>query len=376
MSDGGCWVAGARAGLAAPQTRAFAVASTDNQALSVWRAGRHECGDAVQSAAPEGALQSIARGVSLQPVAPPAASQALQMASLPPEIARYLQGSSAAATRRAYQGDVADLLRWGGSVPCTPMTLARYIVERAQCHRPSTVARRVVGIGRAHVAYGFPDPSKDALVRAVLRGVRREHGAAQRRAAPLLLADLLLMLAGLPADLRGQRDRALLLLGFAGGLRRSEIVHLDVDDLRFVADGMHVRLRRSKTDQERVGRVIAIPRGRTAACAVSAMREWLAASGIVAGPVFRAFCGSQLTPRRLPDQAVSLMVKAQVAALGRPPSAYSGHSLRAGFITSAAQAGVGFLMIQQQTGHRSVSMLTRYLRSANLFEGNAAGAIL
>ncbi len=295
---------------------------------------------------------------------------------LPPEVARYLRGATAAATRRAYVGDVEDFVRWGGRVPCDAVTLARYVAERAGAHRPSTVARRVVGIGRAHVAYGFPDPSKHPLVGAVLRGVRREHGSSQRRAAPLLLRDVLAVAAVPPSDLKGFRDRALLLLGFAGGLRRSEIVQLDVDDLTMVPDGLQVRLRRSKTDQEQVGRTIGVPLGRTTACPVQAVRDWLEASEVNEGAVFRAIAGRRVGTHRLSDQSVSLIVKAHVARLGLEPAAYSGHSLRAGFVTSAAQAGVGPLMIQQQTGHRSVSMLDRYLRVSNLFEGNAAGALL
>lgn len=295
---------------------------------------------------------------------------------MPPEVARYLRGTSAEATRRAYVGDVADFVRWGGRVPCDSMTLARYVAERAGRHRPSTVARRVIGIGRAHVAYGFPDPSKHPLVGAVLRGVRREHGICQRRAAPLLVQDLVAVASAMPSDLRGIRDRALLLIGFAGGLRRSEVVQLDVADLRFVPEGLQVRLRRSKTDQEQVGRTIAVPFGRTAACPVQALKNWLLASGTKEGAVFRAMAGSRVAADRLSGQTVSLIVKEYVAKLGLDPAGYSGHSLRAGFVTSAAQAGVGFLMIQHQTGHRSVSMLNRYLRVSNLFEGNAAGALL
>lgn len=343
--------------------------TSDNHPLSGGRGSLsvEHGGAAVQPVAASGAVQSIA-----QPL--PARSSPGERLS--PEIMRYLRHYAAPATARAYRGDVADFVRWGGHVPCDPTTLARYVAERAEGHRPSTVARRVVGIGRAHVAFGFADPSKDPLVQAVLRGVRRAHGSAQRRAAPLLLEDLLAVLGQLPCDRRGCRDRALLLLGFACGLRRSEIVQLDVADLRLVPAGLQVRLTRSKTDQEGVGRVIGVPHGRSSACPVAAVREWLLASGINDGPVFRAMSGNRVLDRRLSDQSVSLIVKAGVAALGRSPEAYSGHSLRAGFVTSAAQAGVGFLMIQQQTGHRSVAMLGRYVRGANLFDGNAAGALL
>jgi integrase len=255
--------------------------------------------------------------------------------------------------------------------------LVEYIAERAQVHCPSTVARRVVGIGRAHVAHGIPDPSKDELVRRVLRGVRRAHGTGQRQAAPLLMEDLLAGISRLPDDLRGARDRALLLIGFAAGMRRSELVGLDVEDLAFVDAGVFIRLRRSKTDQEGCGRTIAIPYGRTAACPVLALKHWLAVIGIRSGAVFLALNrGNALPGHRLGDQSVSRVVKEFVLLLGKAPAAYSGHSLRAGFVTSAAQAGADFLMIQQQTGHRSIAMLSRYLRTVNPFEGNAARGLL
>lgn len=345
----------------------------DNPPLSVEPGAR-------SSGTPSVHVQSIALALApasaLQSIAPAPTVSAVSLPALPPEVARYLRDSSSAATRRAYAGDVGDFLRWGGRVPCDPVMLARYVAERAAVHRPSTLARRVVGIGRAHAAYGFADPSKNELVRAVLRGVRREHGTAQRRATPLLLEDLLAVLAGLPEDLRGTRDRALLMLGFAGGLRRSEIVQLDVADMILGPDGLRVCLRRSKTDQDGAGRKIAVPYGRTSACPVTALQSWLLASGIREGPLFRAVICGRPSTRRLSDQAVSLIVKAHMAKLGRASAEYSGHSLRAGFVTSAAQAGVGFLMIQQQTGHRSVTMLNRYLRVSNLFVGNAAGALL
>lgn len=343
--------------------------TSDNPSLSVVAVAPFS------TALSETVLQSAALGVEVVGGAPGLPS-VVESAAVPSEVARYLRGSCAAATRRAYRADLKDFERWGGSVPCSPTTLARYVAERAAIHKPSTLARRVVGIGRAHVAYGFADPSKHELVRAVLRGIRREHGTAQRRAAPLLRDELLAVLGALPHDLRGTRDRAVLTLGFAGALRRSEIVQLDVADLIVVPEGLRVHLRRSKTDQERAGRVIAVPWGRTMGCPVAAVQAWLQASGIQEGPLFRAVVWGRVSDRRLSAQSVSVIVKASLATLGKAEAEYSGHSLRAGFVTSAAQAGVGFLMIQQQTGHRSVSMLNRYLRASDLFAGNAAGALL
>lgn len=303
--------------------------------------------------------------------------QSIAHEGLPAEVARYLLASSAPATVRAYQGDIADFLRWGGSLPGSPMTVARYVADRAQRHKPATLMRRIVGIGRAHARRGLPDPTKSELVRAVLQGVRREHGGPQRRAQPLLPCDLRRMLGQLALDSRGLRDRALVLLGFAAALRRSELVSLDVDDLTFMREGMTVRVRRSKTDQVGTGRSVAVPLGQGEFCAVAAVQAWLSGAQLTSGPIFRSVSrAGSVSRERLSDQSVSLIVKALVAAIGLPPGAYSGHSLRAGLVTSAALMGVPAARIQQQTGHQSVAMMSRYVRDARPFDENAAGAVL
>jgi integrase len=257
------------------------------------------------------------------------------------------------------------------------MTVARYVADRAQRHKPATLMRRIVGIGRAHARRGLPDPTKSELVRAVLQGVRRERGGPQRRAQPLLPCDLRRMLGQLALDRRGLRDRALVLLGFAAALRRSELVSLDVDDLTFMPEGMTVRVRRSKTDQVGAGRSVAVPLGQGEFCAVAAVQAWLSGAQLTSGPIFRSVSrAGSVSRERLSDQSVSLIVKALVAAIGLPPAAYSGHSLRAGLVTSAALMGVPAARIQQQTGHQSVAMMSRYVRDARPFEENAAGAVL
>jgi len=291
-------------------------------------------------------------------------------------VSAFVSAAVADNTRRAYRQDLADFARWGGSVPCTPEVLAAYVADRAAILSPSTLTRRVVGISRAHTSKGLADPAKTDLVRTVLRGVRRSLGRAQRRAAPLLKQDLLSLLP-LMRGTKGTRDRALLLVGFAAALRRSEIVALDRSDLEFVNEGLKVHLRRSKTDQEGVGRTVAVPHGRTEACPVRAMRQWLEAAKIDGGPVFRnvtkkgAVCEDRLTA-----QSVNLIVKGYVKCVGLLPSDYSGHSLRAGLVTSAAQAGIAAHRIMAQTGHQSPDMLARYIRDANLFVNNAAGLLL
>jgi integrase len=177
--------------------------------------------------------------------------------------------------------------------------------------------------------------------------------------------------------LRDVRDRALLLIGFAGAFRRSELVALDKSDIGRVREGIIINLRRSKTDQTSKGRRVAIPRGRTCWCPVSAIDAWFERSGVDDGAVFRAINRHGMTGHgRLSAEAVSLIIKQRVAATGLDPAAYSGHSLRAGFVTSAAQAGVPTWKIRQQTGHASDTMLQRYIREGELFVKNAAGALL
>ncbi len=177
--------------------------------------------------------------------------------------------------------------------------------------------------------------------------------------------------------MKDARDRALLLIGFAGGFRRSEIVGLNCDDVERVRQGLVITLRRSKTDQEGAGRKVGIPFGRTRHCPVLALDQWLAISGIEAGPVFRPVNRhGRVSSERLSGEAVSLIVKERVAADSIDPTGYSGHSLRAGFATSAAQAGVSMLKIRSQTGHASDGMLARYVRAGELFLDNAVGSLL
>lgn len=295
---------------------------------------------------------------------------------LSPAACTLLAASISKATRRAYQGDLADFLQWGGTIPCTPEMLAEYISGRADLHSPVTISRRIVGVARAHTSQGLADPSKTDLVRTVLRGLRKAHGRPQRQAAPVMRDDLLQMLA--KADgVKGARDRALILLGFAAALRRSELVGLDAGDIEFKAEGLVVHLTRSKTDQEGKGRKIAVPYGRTSLCPVFAVRDWLALAPVCTGPVFRSVNKTgRVSDERLSDQSVALIVKSYAAQMGHEASAYSGHSLRSGLVTSAAQWGVSLPKIQEQTGHRSVAMLMRYIRDANIFQGNAAGLLL
>ncbi len=292
-------------------------------------------------------------------------------------VAGYVDAGIAPATRRAYRADLDHFRAWGGDVPATDAHVAAYIAAHATTLKVATLTRRLAAISVAHDAHGMPNPVRSPLVRATMRGVRRERGSAQRQAKPLLREDLFAVLATMGDGVKDARDRALLLLGFAGGFRRSELVGLDCADIEHVRQGIVVTLRRSKTDQVGEGRKIGIPFGRTKWCPVAALDWWLDAASIEDGAIFRRVDRhGRVFAERLSAEAVSLIVQERVATAGYDPANFTGHSLRAGLATSAAQAGVSTLKIRQQTGHASDAMLARYVRDGELFTGNAAGALL
>jgi integrase len=303
-------------------------------------------------------------------------NQLQKLSNASASIAKYASAAVAENTRRAYQGDLRDFIDFGGAIPCTPADLAGYIAERAALHSPFTIARRVVGISRAHTSQGFIDPAKNDLVRAVLRGVRRSHGKPQRQVAPLMRSDLINILSVMKGT-KGKRDRALILLGFAAALRRSELVGLNVENVLFVKEGIILHIQRSKTDQVGAGRKVAVPYAKSNACPVIAIDQWLRLSGLTMGPLFRPVSKSgAIGDSRLTNQAVALILKNYATAAGIDANLISGHSLRAGLATSAALAGVPTWKIKAQTGHKSDAMVGRYIREVNLFDGNAAGAVL
>ncbi|MBU3077819.1 site-specific integrase [Sphingomonas sp. XMGL2] len=247
----------------------------------------------------------------------------------------------------------------------------------ATTHAVTTIQRRVAAIAKAHRACGYPDPTKAEIVAATMRGIRRTEGMARREARALLRDDLFVVLeriGGRPIDVR---DKALLLIGFAGAFRRSELVGLDREDIEHVRLGVVLHLRRSKTDQAGQGRKIAIPFGRTRWCPVQHLTDWLALAGIERGPIFRSIDRhGRIAKGRLSGGAISTIVKKRMEAAGFAPDAFSGHSLRAGLATSAAVAGASMWKIRQQTRHASDAMLIRYIRDGDMFTDNAAGAIL
>jgi len=297
--------------------------------------------------------------------------------ALQAEVEAYIQAGIAPATKRAYRADLDHFRAWGGTIPATEAHVAAYLADHASVLKVSTLTRRLAAVSIAHDARDLPNPVRTPLVRATMRGIRREHGTAQRQARPLLREDLFVILAAMGDRLKDLRDKALLLIAFAGGLRRSELVAVTCDDLDRVQQGLILAIRRSKTDQEGVGRKIGIPFGRTIHCPVRALENWITAAGIENGPVFRPIDRhGRVSACRLSGEAVSLIVRGRMLAAGFEPQGYSGHSLRAGFATSATRMGVSTFKIRQQTGHASDAMLSRYVRDGELFLGNAAGVLL
>ncbi|WP_245280103.1 site-specific integrase [Hyphomicrobium sp. 99] len=225
----------------------------------------------------------------------------------------------------------------------------------------------------------MPDPTSSELVKATMRGIRRSRLGFRGDAVakPLVRDDLSKVLDVMGSSLADCRDRALLTLGFAGALRRSELVGLDVRDLAAVSEGLVVTLRRSKTDRLNEGRQLGIPHGHSQHCPVTALNLWLGRSAIVTGPLFRPINrGGSLSDKRLSGEAVSLIIKQRLAAAGIDPTGYSGHSLRAGFATTAAVAGAPLWKIRMQTRHVTDQGVARYIRTSGLFAQNAAADLL
>ena len=304
-------------------------------------------------------------------------------AALGERAREYLADSHAQNTRRAYAADWRAFAAWCADnalepLPATAATLALYLTDRADALSTATLGRRLVSIAAAHRAAGLPVPADDAGVRALWRGIRRRKGTAQVGKAAAVTAHVRRMVEALPADTAlGVRDRALLLVGFAGALRRSELVGLDVEDLDWTADGLVVTIRRSKTDQEGAGAKVGVPYGRhPETCPVRRLRAWLDWAGIDAGPIFRTVTRhGAVLPRRLTDRAVALAVRRAAARAGLDPARYAGHSLRAGLATAAAQAGAEERDIMRQTRHQSVAVARRYIRDGSLFRANAAATV-
>jgi site-specific recombinase XerD len=314
--------------------------------------------------------------------------------SLPAETAAivraYQQASKADATIRAYTSDAKVFQAWCArygfrSLPAKAETVAAFLAHEAEAGRSaSTIGRRLAAISYGHKLAKVPDPTDDEDVRATMKGIRRRIGTAPNQKTAATVDVLQMLLARTPDTLTGKRDRALLALGFAGAFRRSELVALDVEDLREDPEGLRVMVRWSKVDQEGRGFEKAIPTGRYVQ-PVRLVREWLVAAGIKEGPVFRPVSRSGRVrkpemvsglPPRLTDRSVANILQSYCTAAGLDASTFGAHSLRAGYITTAAERGADLARIMDQSGHRDPRTVVGYIRRANAFKGHSGSGFL
>jgi site-specific recombinase XerD len=296
----------------------------------------------------------------------------------------FAKEATAYNTKRGYRADFAAFQSWCSArdvnaLPAAPETVAAFLAAEAKAGRAAaTIGRRVSGIAFAHRLAGHETPTNNTAVKITLKGIRRTIGTAPNKKAPAVAEILRDMVNAIPPGIRGARDRALLLLGFGGAFRRQELVNLNVADLAFEEAGLKVTIRHSKTDQESRGATIAIARGQTV-CPVQAVRDWLDAAGITEGPIFRPISNgkaARVGSTRLTGKSLNVILKGHAAAAGLDVKSLSPHSLRSGFLTSAARRGASVWKMQEVSRHASIQVLSGYVRDAKLFESHAGEGLL
>jgi len=307
--------------------------------------------------------------------------------ALQEETLLNLQNSKANNTVRAYKSDFKDFgifCSQNGfkSLPSGPKIVSLYLTHLStKDAKMSTLKRRLVSIGVIHKLKGHYLDTKHPSIIENIMGIKRRKGSHQKGKEPMLINNLKAIINVIDQqnkeDIKKFRDRSIILIGFSGGFRRNEIVSLNLDDLDFVPEGLKINIRRSKTDQFGEGFIKALPYFDSSHyCPVVSLKNWIEISKITSGPVFRRFVkGSKLSENRLTDQTVALLIKEYLNLAGIDSKNYSGHSLRSGFATSAAELGVEERNIMAMTGHKSTEMVRRYIKDANLFKNNALNKI-
>ena len=307
--------------------------------------------------------------------------------ALQEETLLNLQNSKANNTVRAYKSDFNDFGLFCAQngfkpLPTEPKIVSLYLTYLSTKEvKMSTLKRRLVSIGVIHKLKGHYLDTKHPSIIENIMGIKRRKGSIQRGKKPLLINNLKKIINAIDnaknEEIKKLRDRSIILIGFAGGFRRNEIVSLDYEDLDFVHEGLKIRLKRSKTDQFGEGFIKGLPYfDNSQYCPVVSMRKWIYVSKINSGPLFRSFTkGSKLSDKRLSDQTVALLIKDYLKIAGIENRNYSGHSLRSGFATSAAESGAEERSIMAMTGHKSTEMVRRYIKEANLFKNNALNKI-
>jgi len=307
--------------------------------------------------------------------------------ALQEETLLNLKSSKANNTVRAYKSDFNDFGLFCAqnglkSLPSDPKIVSLYLTHLSTKDiKMSTLKRRLVSIGVIHKLKGHYLDTKHPSIIENMMGIKRRKGSIQKGKKPLLISNLKQLINVIDEynkeEITKLRDRSIILIGFSGGFRRNEIVSLDYDDLDFVTEGVKINLKRSKTDQFGEGSVKGLPYlDNSQYCPVLSLKKWIEVSNIDSGPLFRRFSkNSKLTENRLTDQTVALLIKKYLKLAGIDSKNYSGHSLRSGFATSAADSGVEERSIMAMTGHKSAEMVRRYIKDANLFKNNALNKI-
>jgi site-specific recombinase XerD len=298
-----------------------------------------------------------------------------------------LQNSKSNNTVKAYKSDFNDFGLFCAqngfkSLPTEPKIVSLYLTYLStKDSKMSTLKRRLVSIGVIHKLKGHYLDTKHPSIIENIMGIKRRKGNIQKGKKPILINSLKKIINAIDEqktdEIKKIRDRSIILIGFSGGFRRNEIVSLDYDDLDFVPEGLKLTLKRSKTDQFGEGTLKGLPYFDSSQyCPVLSLKKWIETSNINSGPLFRRFSkGSKLTDNRLTDQTVALLIKKYLNLSGIDSKNYSGHSLRSGFATSAAESGAEERSIMAMTGHKSTEMVRRYIKEANLFKNNALNKI-
>jgi len=307
--------------------------------------------------------------------------------ALEEETLLNLKNSKARNTVRAYKSDFRDFEFFCAkngfkNLPSEPKIISLYLTYLSTKNiKMSTLKRRLVSIGVIHKLKGYYLDTKHPSIIENIMGIKRRKGSIQRGKKPLLISNLKQLINVIDKEnideIKKFRDRSIILIGFSGGFRRNEIVTLNYDDLDFVTEGLKVYIRRSKTDQFGEGSIKGLPYfNNSQYCPVISIQKWIEVSKINSGPLFRRFTkGCGLSSNRLTDQTVALLIKKYLKIAGIDSKNYSGHSLRSGFATSAAEAGAEERTIMAMTGHKSSEMVRRYIKEANLFKNNALNNI-
>ena len=298
-----------------------------------------------------------------------------------------LQSSKAENTVRAYKSDFKDFGLFCAqngfkSLPSEPKVVSLYLTHLSTKDvKMSTLKRRLVSIAVIHKLKGHYLDTKHPIIIENIMGIKRRKGSIQKGKKPLLINSLKILINVIDEynkeDIIKLRDRSIILMGFSGGFRRSEIVSLNYDDLDFVTEGLKIYIKRSKTDQFGEGSLKGLPYfDNKKYCPVLSLKNWIEISNINSGPLFRRFSkSSKLLENRLSDQTIALLIKKYLKLAGIENKNFSGHSLRSGFATSAAESGAEERSIMAMTGHKSTEMVRRYIKDANLFKNNALNKI-